>query len=88
MEITKETLTQLDETYMEQLETDIISALASQSGKSEREAMDAYYKSRLSNQVNDGLHGIQYLSPEYLANDLIENEPELLLGEGTDPCPT
>ena len=77
MDITDETLKALDETYLEQLDASIIAALASQAGIEERQAMDIYYQSKLSRQVNDGLYGIQYLSPEYLANDLIENEQEL-----------
>ena len=44
---------------------------------SRRKAMDVYYKSRLSEQVQAGQYGIENLDYKYLAEDLIENEPEL-----------
>lgn len=39
--------------------------------------MDIYYHSQLAKQISEGAYGIQYLSADYLANDLIENEPEI-----------
>ncbi len=42
-----------------------------------RDAMDKYYKSELSKQINNGVYGIDNLDYRYLANDLIENEAEL-----------
>jgi hypothetical protein len=75
----------LETAYRDRLEAAVIAALARLSGLSEREAMDAYYRSQLSRQVNQGSFGIQYLSPDYLADDLIENEPELLLRELSGP---
>jgi len=42
-----------------------------------REATDVYYRSRLGEQVAAGLYGIDNLDYKYLANDLIEHEPEL-----------
>ncbi|MCL2808164.1 MAG: hypothetical protein FWD27_08470 [Coriobacteriia bacterium] len=77
MELTKEALQGLEEKHLEQLEAEIIAALVNQTKLSERQAMDVYYKSKLSQQVNDGLYGIQYLSSEYLASDLVINEAEL-----------
>jgi hypothetical protein len=55
----------------------LITSLATQAGLSEREAMDIYYNSRLSQEINEGDYGIQYLSADVLAADLIANEPEL-----------
>ena len=39
--------------------------------------MGIYYHSQLAKQISEGTYGIQYLSANYLANDLIENEPEI-----------
>ena len=60
--------------YRENLEEDIIAALAEEAGISLREAMDLYYGSALSGQIETGRHGIDNLSPKYLAADLLENE--------------
>ncbi|MCR5413606.1 MAG: hypothetical protein K6F50_02615 [Kiritimatiellae bacterium] len=40
-------------------------------------AIDVYYRSKLSSQMAEGKYGIDNLSPSYLVEDLIENEPEL-----------
>ena len=61
--------------YRENLEGDIIAALSKAAGISLRDAMDLYYGSALSGQVETGRHGIDNLSPQYLAADLLENEP-------------
>ena len=39
--------------------------------------MDAYYRSRLADQISKGLYGIENMDYKYLAEDLFENEPEL-----------
>ncbi|GHV81076.1 hypothetical protein AGMMS49944_28670 [Spirochaetia bacterium] len=39
--------------------------------------MDIYFHSRLSAQIDGGVYGIQYLDARNLADDLMENEPEL-----------
>ena len=62
--------------YRENLEGDIIAAVAKEAGISLRDAMDLYYGSALSGQVETGRHGIDNLSPQYLAADLLENEPK------------
>ena len=46
---------------------------------SRRKAMDIYYKSRLSEQIQAGQYGIENMDYKYLAEDLIENEPELFV---------
>jgi hypothetical protein len=38
---------------------------------------DIYYSSRLAKQVESGMYGIENMDYKYLANDLLENEPEL-----------
>ena len=42
-----------------------------------RKAFDIYYSSRLAVQIAEGSWGIENLDAKYLAEDLIENEPEL-----------
>ena len=68
---------QLAGIYKEMLEEDIITELARVKKIPLRTAMDVYYNSRLSGQINDGLYGIDNLDYRYLVQDLIENESEL-----------
>ena len=65
----------LEVIYRQNLEPSIIEYLATRKNISWRKAMD--YKSRLSEQVQAGQYGIENLDYKYLAEDLIENEPEL-----------
>ena len=67
----------LDKIYKEMLEEKIINQLADTKGISIRQAMDVYYRSRLSQQIYDGSYGIENMDYRYLVEDLIENEPEL-----------
>ncbi len=69
----------LDLLYKQNLEADLVNCLAEKTGRTLREAMDIYYNSRLSSQIADGLYGIENMDYKYLADDLIENESELLL---------
>ncbi len=64
--------------YKEMLEEDIIAELARVKDIPLRTAMDVYYNSSLSEQINDGVYGIDSMDYRYLVQDLIENEPELL----------
>jgi hypothetical protein len=59
------------------LEKDIVSMLSERKGITIREAMDIYYRSELSRQIDNGTYGIQYLNATYLVDDLLENEPAL-----------
>lgn len=67
----------LDKTYKELLEEKIINQLAETKDIPIRQAMDIYYRSKLSQQINDGSYGIENMDYRYLVQDLIENEPEL-----------
>ena len=67
----------LDRNYKELLEEKIISYIAEKLNISIRKAMDIYYHSKLSEQINDNCYGIENMDYRYLAEDLIENEPEL-----------
>ena len=60
---------------------DIIINLAKVKNIELRKAFDIYYSSRLSNQIEKGEFGIENLDAKYLAQDLMENEPELFIEE-------
>ena len=62
----------------EALDKNLVMKLAERIGINLREAMDIYYRSKLASQINNGSYGIQYLDVNYLADDLIINEPDLL----------
>lgn len=65
------------DTYKERLEERIIAYLAEIRRITPDEALDIYYRSRLSRQIDQGLFGIENMDYKYLANDLVENEPNL-----------
>lgn len=68
---------QIDDIYKQNLENDIIKAIAKIKGIELRKAIDIYYSSKLASQIEDGICGIENMDAKYLAEDLIENEPEL-----------
>lgn len=67
----------LEKIYMESLEEDIISHLAVLRGISLETAMDKYYNSKLSEKIQNGIYGIQYLDYRTLCDIIIETEPDL-----------
>lgn len=67
----------LAEVYKQNLENDIIMALAEIKDIEIRKAFDIYYSSKLAGQIANGSYGIENMDAKYLAEDLIENEPEL-----------
>jgi len=68
---------ELRDVYIASLEEQIIKEIAKIKGMDNRVAMEIYYRSRLCQQISGGEYGIEYMDYKYLANDLIENEPEL-----------
>ena len=70
---------ELRDVYITFLEEDIIKTIAEIRNIDNRIAMEIYYKSELCQQISNGEYGIEYMDYKYLANDLIENEPELFL---------
>ena len=78
----------LDKTYKELLEEKIINRLAEVKGLPIRQAMDIYYKSKLTQQINDGSFGIENMDYRYLVQDMIENEPELFACDNTARLPS
>ena len=55
----------------------IINTISEMKGIDLRKALDIYYSSRLSEQILNDSYGIENMDAKYLAEDLIENEPEL-----------
>lgn len=68
---------QLSTIYKQNLENDIILNIARVKNLELRKAFDIYYSSRLATQIAKGEFGIENMDAKYLAEDLIENEPEL-----------
>lgn len=68
---------QLEEVYKQNLENDIISAISQMKRVDLRKAFDIYYSSKLAEQIANDSYGIENMNAKYLAEDLIENEPEL-----------
>lgn len=69
----------LEEVYKQNLEENIIYIIAEMKGIELRKAFDIYYSSKLAEQIEKGRYGIENMDAKYLAEDLIENEPELFL---------
>ena len=67
----------IDYVYKQNLEESIIEYLSKEKKLELRQAMDIYYQSRLAKQIEQGTYGIENMDYKYLAQDLIENEPEL-----------
>ena len=67
---------QLEEVYKQNLENDIINAIAEIKGIDLRKAF-IYYSSKLADQIEHDSCGIENMDAKYLAEDLIENEPGL-----------
>ena len=61
----------------EDLENDIINAISEIKGIDLRKAFDIYYSSKLAEQISKGSYGIENMDAKYLAEDLIENEPDI-----------
>ena len=59
------------------LENDIINIIAKIKGIELRHAFDIYYSSKLAEQISNDSYGIENMDARYLAEDLMENEPEL-----------
>ena len=67
----------IDYIYKQNLEESIIEYLSIEKNLELRQAMDIYQNSRLAKQIEQGTYGIENMDYKYLAQDLIENEPEL-----------
>ena len=70
---------QLEDFYKENLEEDIIDEISKMKGIELRNACDIYYSNKLAEQISNDSFGIENMDAKYLAEDLIENEPELFI---------
>ena len=80
MDVTQSIVDALEEPYKERLESDIVAALSRRFNLDASSAMALYYSSKLARQIDEGAEGIQYLSANYLVDDLEIHEPELFDG--------
>ena len=69
----------LEEVYKQNLEENIIYTIAEIKGIELRKAFDVYYSSKLAEQIEQGRYGIENMDAKYLAEDLIENKPDLFV---------
>ena len=67
----------LENLYRQNLEIDIIKELAKKQQIDISKAMNIYYHSRLSEEIEKGLNGIDNMDYRYLVEDLMENEKGL-----------
>lgn len=67
----------LNQIRRQSLDTDIIEFVSEEKKIPLEKAMNIYYNSSLSRQISEGRYGVDNLDYKYLAEDLIENEPEL-----------
>lgn len=68
---------ELAKAYIQNLEDHIINEIADRKQIDLRMAIDIYYSSKLAVQIEQRRYGIENLDARYLAEDLIENEPDL-----------
>lgn len=68
----------VDMYYVQSLEERLIEYLAKCLEIAWRKSMDIYYKSRLCLQIENREYGIENMDFKYLAEDLIENERDLI----------
>ena len=74
MEVTERTVKSLGGFLIERQEADIVACLAEKMNVSAEEALMTYYESDLASLIEQGDLGIQYLSPEYLADEVLRRE--------------
>lgn len=72
MNVTEKTLAGLDDFLKEHLEADIIAIIAERRSISPAEAMRLYYGSPLSESIESGTYGMQYLDATYLAEEILK----------------
>lgn len=75
---------QLEDFYKENLDEDIIDEISKLKGIELRNACDIYYSSKLAEQISNDSFGIENMDAKYLAEDLIENEPEFFINGKTN----
>lgn len=72
MNVTENTVKSLDGFLIEHQEADIVTCLAEKMSASAEEALLTYYRSDLAPKIEQGKLGIQYLPPEYIADEILK----------------
>lgn len=72
---------ELTKVYKQNLEESIVSYIAEKTGFALEKAMDIFYRSELSKQINAERFGIENMDYKYLAEDLMLNEANLFVVE-------
>lgn len=67
----------LEKMHKELLEAEIVALISERLGVEPHVAMQLYYNSKLSTQIDKGLYGIHYMDAAYLVDDLLDNEHQL-----------
>jgi hypothetical protein len=70
-----EKVAQLSELHAINLERDIINILAERLKLPPQKAMELFYNSEIANLIANNTYGICYLSPQYLAEELLSTHP-------------
>ena len=73
MKITAQTIEGLDTFLKEHLEADVVEIIANRLKLPVEKAFEIYFNSRISGMIEEGKFGIQYLSPEYLAEEILKD---------------
>ena len=76
MNVTPTTIEGLDSFLKEHLEADVAGIISRKLDINPEEALSIYFKSDVSSMVESGEFGTQYLSAEYLAQEVLKS-PEL-----------
>ncbi len=68
---------EIKDIYHQNLEISIINYLSKYKNIDKNKAMNIYYNSEMAILIENETYGIENMSPQYLASDIIENEKEL-----------
>ena len=71
MKVTPSTIEKFDSFLKEHLEADITEIISQELSVSPEEALSIYFTSDISSMIENGQFGTQYLSPEYLAEEVL-----------------
>ncbi len=73
MKVEPQTIKGLDAFLKEHLEADVVTIIAGELGLSAQDALDVYFNSHIAAMIERGEYGVQYLSPEYLAKEILDS---------------
>lgn len=73
MKVDKNTVRGLDSFLREHQESDVVQKISEKLNVPAEEALAIYFKSKVASMVENGTYGVQYLSSEYLAEEILSN---------------